>query len=105
MGNEVYQVGVIAVKVDLNSKIVYAAGVPFSGAYALSIVDLKLGTSFEFAPTAPKQDRPSPGRRTARDWPWLERRPLGQGGGSGLDCRAAHQHWGVTEERPVLKEP
>ena len=42
-----------------HSKIVYAAGVKFSGTYALWIVDLKTGAQKEFVPAAAGQDRPS----------------------------------------------
>ena len=42
-----------------HSKIVYAAGVKFSGTYALWIVDLKTGVQKEFVAAAAGQDRPS----------------------------------------------
>jgi len=42
-----------------HTKIVYAAGVAFSGEYALWIKDLSTGGSFQFLEKAPKQDRPS----------------------------------------------
>lgn len=42
-----------------HSKIVYAAGVKFSGEYALWIADLKTGTQKEFVAKAAMQDRPS----------------------------------------------
>jgi Tol biopolymer transport system component len=42
-----------------HSKIVYAAGVKFSGNYALWIVDLRTGDQTEFVPVAAMQDRPS----------------------------------------------
>jgi hypothetical protein len=42
-----------------HTRIVYAAGAPFSGEYALWIVDLRTGSQTEFAPAAPKQDRPT----------------------------------------------
>src|SRR5262245_34256782 len=42
-----------------HSKIVYAAGVKFSGEYALWIVDLKTGAQTEFVKKAAGQDRPS----------------------------------------------
>ncbi len=42
-----------------HTKIVYAAGVAFSGEYALWIKNLVTGASTEFAPKAKAQDRPS----------------------------------------------
>ncbi len=42
-----------------HTKIVYAAGVAFSGEYALWIKNLVTGESTEFAPKAAAQDRPS----------------------------------------------
>jgi Bacterial Ig domain/Dipeptidyl peptidase IV (DPP IV) N-terminal region len=42
-----------------HSKIVYAAGVKFSGEYALWIADLKTGIQTEFVKKAAMQDRPS----------------------------------------------
>jgi hypothetical protein len=42
-----------------HTRIVYAAGVAFSGTYALWIVDLRDGSQTEFVPAAEKQDRPS----------------------------------------------
>jgi Tol biopolymer transport system component len=42
-----------------HTKIVYAAGVAFSGTYALWIKDMVTGDQTEFVPAAPMQDRPS----------------------------------------------
>lgn len=42
-----------------HTRIVYAAGVAFSGTYALWIVDLRDGSQEQFVPAAEKQDRPS----------------------------------------------
>jgi dipeptidyl aminopeptidase/acylaminoacyl peptidase len=42
-----------------HTQIVYAAGIAFSGKYALWIVDLRTGVQTEFVAEAEKQDRPS----------------------------------------------
>ncbi len=42
-----------------HSRIVYAAGPPFSGPFELRILDLRTGSDTQFVPPAEKQDRPS----------------------------------------------
>jgi hypothetical protein len=42
-----------------HTRIVYAAGPPFTGPFELRILDLRTGDDTQFAPPAPAQDRPS----------------------------------------------
>lgn len=83
-----------------HTRIVYAAGVAFSGTYALWIVDLRTGEQTQFVAAAEKQDRPSwsPDGNTiaygALGDLWVK--PVDGGIAVNLTNTA-----GVTEERPV----
>jgi Tol biopolymer transport system component len=83
-----------------HTRIVYAAGVAFSGTYALWIVDLRTGEQEQFVPAAEKQDRPS----WSPDGETIAYGALGDLWVKGVDGGPAvnlTETAGVTEERPV----
>ena len=83
-----------------HTRIVYAAGVAFSGTYALWIVDLRTGEQTQFVPAAEKQDRPS----WSPDGETIAYGSLGDLWVKSVDGGAAvnlTNTAGVTEERPV----
>lgn len=83
-----------------HTRIVYAAGVAFSGTYALWIVDLRDGSQEQFVPAAEKQDRPS----WSPDGNTIAYGSLGDLWVKPVDGGAAvnlTETPGVTEERPV----
>jgi hypothetical protein len=84
-----------------HTRIVYAAGVAFSGTYALWIVDLRTGEQEQFVPAAEKQDRPS----WSPDGNAIAYGSLGdlwvKGVAAGSTAINLTETPGVTEERPV----
>jgi hypothetical protein len=83
-----------------HTRIVYAAGVAFSGTYALWIVDLRTGEQTQFVPAAEKQDRPS----WSPDGETIAYGSLGDLWVKSVDGGAAVNLTGtvgVVEERPV----
>ncbi|HET9198837.1 MAG TPA: Ig-like domain-containing protein [Solirubrobacterales bacterium] len=84
-----------------HTRIVYAAGVAFSGTYALWIVDLRDGSQEQFVPAAEKQDRPS----WSPDGETIAYGSLGdlwvKGVAPGSTAVNLTETAGVTEERPV----
>ena len=84
-----------------HTRIVYAAGVAFSGTYALWIHDFRTGEETQFVPAAEKQDRPS----WSPDGSAIAYGSLGdlwvKGVAPGSTAINLTETSGVTEERPV----
>lgn len=84
-----------------HTRIVYAAGVAFSGTYALWIHDFRTGEETQFVPAAEKQDRPS----WSPDGDTIAYGSLGdlwvKGVAPGSTAVNLTETPGVTEERPV----
>lgn len=84
-----------------HTRIVYAAGVAFSGTYALWIHDFRTGDETQFVPAAEKQDRPS----WSPDGNSIAYGSLGdlwvKGVATGSTAVNLTETPGVTEERPV----
>ncbi len=84
-----------------HTRIVYAAGVAFSGTYALWIHDFRTGEETQFVPAAEKQDRPS----WSPDGDSIAYGSLGdlwvKGVAPGSLAVNLTETPGVTEERPV----
>ena len=84
-----------------HTRIVYAAGVAFSGTYALWIHDFRTGDETQFVPAAEKQDRPS----WSPDGNSIAYGSLGdlwvKGVATGSTAVNLTSTPGVTEERPV----
>jgi Tol biopolymer transport system component len=84
-----------------HTRIVYAAGVAFSGTYALWIHDFRTGEETQFVPAAEKQDRPS----WSPDGNTIAYGSLGdlwvKGVAPGSTAVNLTETPGVTEERPV----
>jgi len=86
-----------------HTRIVYAAGVAFSGTYALWIADLRTGEQTQFVPAAEKQDRPS----WSPDGTTIAYGSLGDLWVKGVDGGTAvnlTETPGVVEERPVWSQ-
>lgn len=83
-----------------HTRLVYAAGVAFSGTYALWIHDFRTGEETQFVPAAEKQDRPS----WSPDGETIAYGALGDLWVKSVDGGAAvnlTNTAGTTEERPV----